>query len=151
MLLFCASEEGAPIDTSPIMMAGVQTNHWEDEDESLYRDKLQQVFNKIDRDHDGTITREELHQYCEGDQFEDAITALDLDKSGSISFEQFYACFKAVTPMLKTQQPTFSTPLHNMAPSYVVETEDEAESRMMVEWDSIMKKFSIDADSPLFQ
>jgi len=124
------------------MMAGVKTNHWEDEED---RDKLQQIFNKIDRNRDGTITREELHQYCEGDQFEDAITALDLDKSGSISFEKFYACFKAVTPKLnRARQPT-STPQHEMAPSYVVETEDE------VEWESIMKKFSIDNDSPLFQ
>ena len=127
-------------------MAGVQTSHWEDEEESLYRDKLQQVFNKMDRDHDGTITREELRQYCDGDQLEDAIIALDLDKTGSISFEQFYACFKAVTPILnRAQQPNFSTPLHGMAPAYVVETEDE------VEWESIMKKFSIDTDSPLFQ
>ncbi|XP_065903702.1 ras and EF-hand domain-containing protein homolog isoform X2 [Dysidea avara] len=132
------------------MMAGVQTNHWEYEEESFYRDKLQQVFNNIDRDHDGTITREELHQYCEGDQFEDAITTLDLEKSGSISFEQFYACFKAVIPMLKVQQPAISTPLHNMGPSYVAETEDD-ESKMVVEWVSIMRKFSIDSDSPLFQ
>ena len=130
------------------MMAGVQTSHWEGEDESRDRDKLRQVFNKIDRDHDGTITRDELQQYCEGDQLEDAITALDLDKSGSISFEQFYACFKAVTPMLnRVQQPSFSTPLQEMASSYVVEAAAEDE----VEWDSIMKKFSIDNDSPLFQ
>ena len=72
-----------------------------------------------------------------------------MNQDGSISFEEFYACFKKVTPMLNslTPRPSYSTPLHHMATGYVVETgEEEA-----LEWESIMKKFSIDSDSPLFK
>ena len=129
------------------MMAGVRTRYWEDEgDDPFYREKLFQVFSKIDNDHDGTITRDELRQYCNEEQLDDAIIkALDINGDGNISFDEFYACFKQVTPMLDglTPRPAFfSTPT-----SYVVETgEEEA-----LEWESIMKKFSIDSDSPLFQ
>lgn len=129
------------------MMAGVQTTRWEGD--PFYREKLLQVFSKIDKDHDGIITRDELRQYCEDDQFDDTIKALGINQDGSISFEEFYASFKEVTPMLDsvTPQPAFSTP-HNMAAtSYVLETGEEE----TVEWESIMKKFSIDSDSPLFQ
>ena len=132
------------------MMAGVRTRHWEDDGEPFYREKLFQVFSKIDKDHDGSITRDELRQYCGDDQLEDAIKALDINQDGSISFEEFYACFKKVTPMLESLAPlpAFSTPQNNMATSYVVETEGEEDA---LEWESIMKKFSIDSDSPLFQ
>ena len=132
------------------MMAGVRTRHWEDDGDPFYRERLFQVFSKIDKDHDGSITRDELRQYCEDDQLEDAITALDINQDGSISFEEFYACFKKVTPMLEslTPRPAFSTPRNNMATSYVVETGGEEDA---LEWESIMKKFSIDSDSPLFQ
>lgn len=131
------------------MMAGVRTRYWEDDGDPSYRERLFQVFSKIDKDHDGSITRDELRQYCGDDQLEDAIKALDINQDGNISFEEFYACFKKVTPMLEslTPLPAFSTPQNNMVTSYVVETGGED----ALEWESIMKKFSIDSDSPLFQ
>lgn len=134
---------------SPIMMAGVRTRHWEDEGDPFYREKLFQVFSKIDKDHDGSITRDELRQYCGDEQLDDAIKALDINQDGSISFEEFYACFKKVTPLLNslTPHPACSTPRNNMATSYEAEADDED----ALEWESIMKKFSIDSDSPLFQ
>ena len=133
----------------PIMMAGVRMTHWEDEGGPSYREKLFQVFSKIDKDRDGNITRDELRQYCEGDQMEDAIKALGINQDGTISFEEFYERFKKVTPMLDsvTPQPISSTPQHNMAQSYVLEAGEEE----TLEWESIMRKFSIDSDSPLFQ
>ena len=133
---------------SPIMMAGVRTRHWEDEGDPFYRERLFQIFSKIDKDHDSSITRDELRQYCEDNQLnDDAITALDVNQDGNISFEEFYACFKKVTPTIDSlaPRPVFSTPLNNMATAYVLETGDEEE------WESIMKKFSINSDSPLFQ
>ena len=134
------------------MMAGVRTRYWEDDGDPFYRERLFQVFSKIDKDHDGSITRDELRQYCGDDQLqlEDAIKALDINQDGNISFEEFYACFKKVTPMLEslTPLPAFSTPQNNMVTSYVVETGGEEDA---LEWESIMKKFSIDSDSPLFQ
>ena len=129
------------------MMARV--THWEDDGEQSYRDKLFQVFSKIDKDRDGIITRDELRQYCEDDKLDDAIKALGINQDGSISFEEFYERFKKVTPMLDsvTPQPISSTPVRNMAQSYVLEAGEEE----TLEWESIMKKFSIDSESPLFQ
>ena len=130
-------------------MAGVRTKPWEDEGELSYREKLLQVFSKIDKDRDGIITCDKLRQYCEGDQLDDAIKVLGINQDGSISFEEFYERFKKVTPMLEsvTPQPVSSTPRHNMAPSYVLEAGEEEP----LEWESIMRKFSIDSESPLFQ
>ena len=123
--------------------------HWEDDGESSYRDKLFQVFSKIDKDRDGIITRDELRQYCEDTKLDDAIKGLGINQDGNISFEEFYERFKKVTPMLDsvTPQPVSSTPQHNMAQSYVLEAGEEG----TLEWESIMKKFSIDNDSSLFQ
>ena len=128
------------------MMAGVRTRYWEDGGD--YRDRLLQVFSKIDKDRDGSITRDELRQYCEDDGVEDAIKAMDIDQDGNISFDEFYACFKKVTPMLDRARPIFSTPRESMATSYVIETSENDDT---LEWESIMKKFSIDSESPLFQ
>lgn len=125
------------------MMAGVRTTHWESDGAPSSREKLLQVFSKIDKDHDGIITRDEMRQYCKDDQFDDTITAqgIDMFNQDVISFEEFYEYFKKVT------EPAFSTPQNNMVLSYVLETGEEE----TLEWESIMRKFAIDSDSPLFQ
>ena len=130
-------------------LAGVRMTHWEDDGESSYRDKLFQVFSKIDKDHDGIITRDELRQYCEDNKLDDAIKGLGINQDGHISFEEFYERFKKVTPMLDSiiPQPVSSTPQCNMVQSNVLEAGEEG----TLERESIMKKFSIDSDSPLFQ
>ena len=114
-----------------IRSAGVRMTHWEDDGELSYCEKLLQVFSKIDKDRDGIITCDKLRQYCEGDQLDDAIKVLGINQDGSISFEEFYERFKKVTPMLDsvTPQPVSST---------------EAGEEERLEWESIMRKFSID-------
>ena len=74
------------------------------EEKDIYYLQLYEAFNEIDADQDGYITLEDLSHCCE-DQLDDIMEALDLDKNGRISFEEFYACFKSVNPLLNCVAP----------------------------------------------
>ena len=58
---------------------------------------LRSVFNDIDSDGDGTISASEVRaQLCENASTERAISALDADGSGAITFDEFYGAFRDV-------------------------------------------------------
>lgn len=57
----------------------------------LPEEKRAKIFERLDKNHDGTLTREELEQIGKGHRPMPRLEELDKDKSGGVSFEEFSA------------------------------------------------------------
>ncbi|XP_066106221.1 serine/threonine-protein phosphatase with EF-hands 1 [Saccopteryx bilineata] len=81
-----------------------------------YRSDLQIIFNVVDSDHSGLISMEEFHSmwklfsshyhvYIEDSQVDELAKRMDLNKDGSIDFNEFLKAFYVVHKLDKTEQP----------------------------------------------